>query len=72
MTLLTLKQAAKELGITSDTLRAQIRKGRLAGAKLGRDWLVDRLEVDRYEQISLGRPGRPKRPNSSVGQGPRA
>jgi excisionase family DNA binding protein len=57
--LLTLKQAAKQLGITADTLRAQIRRERLRATKLGRDWLVEGAEVTRYERDSLGRPGRP-------------
>ena len=63
MALLTLKQAAKQLGITADTLRAQIRKERLRATKLGRDWLVEGAEVTRYERDSLGRPGRPGRPS---------
>jgi excisionase family DNA binding protein len=57
--LLTLRDAAAQLGITADTLRAQIRRGRLRGTKLGRDWLLEPAEVARYEQTSLGRAGRP-------------
>jgi excisionase family DNA binding protein len=59
--LLTLGQAAAQLGITADTLRAQIRKGRLRATKLGRDWLVEAGEVARYRRFSLGHPGRPPR-----------
>jgi excisionase family DNA binding protein len=65
--LLTLKQAAKQLGITADTLRAQIRKERLRATKLGRDWLVEGAEVTRYERDSLGRPGRPSQRRVSSG-----
>lgn len=61
MALLTLKAAAEHLGITADTLRAQIRKGRLSATKLGRDWLVEANEVSRYQLESLGRGGRPRR-----------
>jgi len=57
--LLTLRQAATQLGITADTLRAQIKKGRLRATRPGRDWLVEAAEVGRYQRISLGRPGRP-------------
>ena len=34
-------------GITADTLRAQIRRGRLGARKLGRDWVVEAAEVAR-------------------------
>ena len=59
MALLTLRDAAARLGITADTLRAQIRRRRLRATKLGRDWLVEEAEVARYERTSLGRAGRP-------------
>jgi excisionase family DNA binding protein len=59
--LLTLREAAEQLGITADTLRAQVRRGRLRATKLGRDWLVEEAEVTRYKQTSLGRAGRPAR-----------
>jgi len=58
---MTLREAAAQLGISADTLRAQIRKGRLDATKLGRDWLVEGAEVARYQRNSLGRPGRPPR-----------
>jgi excisionase family DNA binding protein len=59
--LLTLREAAAQLGITADTLRAQVRRGRLSATKLGRDWVVETAEVARYERTSLGRQGRPPR-----------
>ena len=55
MALLTLKQAAKQLGITADTLRAQIRKERLRATKLGRDWLVEGAEVTLLHEGLFGR-----------------
>ncbi len=59
MALMTLRAAAGQMGITADTLRAQIRRERLRATKLGRDWLVEASEVTRYQRDSLGRPGRP-------------
>ena len=50
--LLTLIQAAERLGVTAATLRAQIHRGKLKAAKLGRDWLVEATEVERYRQES--------------------
>lgn len=46
----TLKEAAELLGVTPDTLRQQIRAGRLKATKRGRDWWVTKGEVDRYRQ----------------------
>lgn len=61
--LLTLPEAAAELGLTRSTLQWQIKLGRLQATKPGRDWLVTRSEVERYRRESLGRAhlGRPRR-----------
>ena len=45
---MTLKEAAALLGVKADTLAQQVRKGKLAATKLGRDWWVEPAEVDRY------------------------
>jgi len=55
MALLTLVQAAEQLGVAPATLRAQIHRGKLRAQKLGRDWLVDNAEVERYRTDSLKR-----------------
>lgn len=57
--LLTLAQAAERLGRSVNTLREQIRRGRLHAQKIGRDWLVEEAEVERYRRENLGRAGRP-------------
>lgn len=46
--LLTLLEAADYAGLSHETLRAQIRNGKLDAKKLGRDWVVTRKEMDRY------------------------
>ena len=43
-----LKDAAESLGLEQSTLRHQIRNGKLAATKRGRDWYVDPSEVERY------------------------
>lgn len=45
---LTLKEAAKALGVTPANLRQSIARGSLRAVKMGRDWLVDSAEVERY------------------------
>lgn len=55
MALLTLAQAAGRLGIAAATLRAQVHRDKLRAAKLGRDWLVEEAEVERYRRDSQKR-----------------
>lgn len=57
---LTLEQAGQELGLSPDTLRSQIRNGRLRATKLGPIWVVSRREIDRYRRQYLGK----RRPSS--------
>jgi excisionase family DNA binding protein len=57
--LITLAQAAERLGLSTSTLREQVHRGRLAAQKIGRDWLVEETEVDRYRLESKGQAGRP-------------
>jgi excisionase family DNA binding protein len=48
MNLITLKVAAERVGTTPDNLRQAIARGSLKAMKVGRDWLVDPKEIDRY------------------------
>jgi excisionase family DNA binding protein len=45
---MTLIEAAAILGVTPDTLRQQIAKGKLQATKRGRDHWVTPREVERY------------------------
>lgn len=47
---MTLVQASTILGVTPDTLRQQVHRGRLVAVKVGRDWFVTPREVARYDQ----------------------
>ena len=44
MELLTVKEAAKWLKLSHDTLRRLLREGKVAGEKVGGQWRVWRLE----------------------------
>jgi excisionase family DNA binding protein len=57
----TLAQAAKLLDRSVSTLREQVRRGRLAATKVGRDWLLSDAEIERYRRDSVGKPGRPRK-----------
>jgi excisionase family DNA binding protein len=53
--LITLVEAARRLGVTPDTLRAQVHRKKLLATKVGRDWLVEEDEVERYRRESKRR-----------------
>ena len=57
--LLTLVQASKRLGVAPATLRAQVHRGKVNAAKVGRDWLVEEKEVERYRRESQKPKDRP-------------
>ena len=54
---LTLGEAAKESGLSANTLRVQINKGRIEAVKRGRDWLVDATALLNYLESRDARGG---------------
>ena len=48
MNLVKLRDAARDLGVASSTLRWQIRNKRFHALKVGKDWYVKAEEVERY------------------------
>lgn len=57
--LMSLAEAAEELGIAPVTLRAAVARGTLRARKFGQTWVTTHDEVDRYARHSLGQVGRP-------------
>jgi excisionase family DNA binding protein len=57
--MLTLTEAAADLGISAATLRHQVQGGRLAARLFGKTYVVTTDELERYRATSLGKPGRP-------------
>ena len=57
--MLTLTEAAAELGISSATLRHQVQLGRMQARLFGKTYVVSTEELERYRTTSLGKPGRP-------------
>lgn len=55
----TLAQAAKRLGVAPANLRAQVHRDKLNATKVGRDWLVEDKEVERYRRESQKPKDRP-------------
>lgn len=59
---LSLAQAAAELGLSKSTLQTQVNRGRIAAQLVGRQYVIERAELERYRLESLGQPGRPEKP----------
>jgi excisionase family DNA binding protein len=57
--IITLAEAAEELGIAASTLRHQAQAGRLEARNVGKTWITTRQEVERYRRENLGQVGRP-------------
>jgi excisionase family DNA binding protein len=57
--MLTLAEAATELGISAATLRHQVQGGRLAAHLFGKTYVISTAELERYRATSLGKPGCP-------------
>ena len=57
--MLTLTEAADELGLASSTLRHQVQAGRLRARLVGKTYVVTPREIERYRREHLGKPGRP-------------
>jgi excisionase family DNA binding protein len=49
-TLRTIPDAAQSLGLAASTLRLQVKLGKLAAVKVGRDWLLAPAEIERYRR----------------------
>ena len=60
--LLSLAEAADRLGVAAVTLRVAVGRGRFKARKIGKTWVTNDAEVDRYRREHLGRRGRPRKP----------
>ncbi len=54
--MLTTREAAKRLGVTMKRVQAMIRDDRLPAQKVGRDYIIQALDVERLERRPAGRP----------------
>jgi len=57
--MLTLTEAADELGLAASTLRHQVQAGRLRARLVGKTYVITERELARYRAEHLGKPGRP-------------
>jgi predicted site-specific integrase-resolvase len=54
----TTAQAGKALGLSTDTVKIYCNTGKLAGIKIGNNWMIAESEIKRYQKnrIPAGRP----------------
>jgi excisionase family DNA binding protein len=54
--LLSVLEAARRLDMDTSQLRLMLRKGKIPGTKLGRDWLIKESDVLAFKKNPVGRP----------------
>jgi len=54
--LLTTKEAARELRVSVRRIQALIGAGKLPAQKIGRDWIISKVDLD---LVRVRKPGRP-------------
>lgn len=58
---MTIAEAAESLGLSHHTIRNQVRAGRIAATRRGRDYWITPAAVEAYRAQRLGRPGHPRK-----------
>ncbi|MFC2066267.1 helix-turn-helix domain-containing protein [Chloroflexota bacterium] len=51
----SVKEAAKNLGVSERHLRLLLKRGDIEGKKLGRDWIVLSLAYERKREVKGGK-----------------
>lgn len=46
MELMTVQETAKYLKVDTETVRRWLREGKIPGSKVGRKWLISKLDID--------------------------
>lgn len=59
--LLTVNEAAAHLGLAASTVRAMCARGKLPAQRIGRDWLINRADLDTLQRKPAGNPNWVKR-----------
>lgn len=60
--LMNTKEAAARLGLSIPRVKQLIRAGRLKATKVGRDWVIDSADLERFAAQPRKAGGRPKNP----------
>jgi excisionase family DNA binding protein len=60
-TWMTTQEAAAALGVTVGRIRQLLGTAQLPGRKLGRDWVIRRVDLERFKALPPGTRGRPRK-----------
>jgi excisionase family DNA binding protein len=63
MTILSTKEAAARLGVTMKRVQAMIRAQRLPAQKVGRDYIIQEIDL---KIVADRKPGRPRKPQAAA------
>lgn len=59
-----IPEAAKQLGISRQTLWRHVAAGRLPATKVGRDYVIRRADLAAFDAARQKTPGRPRKPKT--------
>ena len=51
---LTITEAAQKLGVSYATVMVRIRKGQLSAAKVGRNYVIQAADVEKFRRLKPG------------------
>jgi excisionase family DNA binding protein len=70
---MSTEEAAADLGVTVSPgrVRQLLLAGQLRGEKLGRDWMIRRVHLERFKALPPGRTRRPRALNAPRGRPPK-
>lgn len=54
-------EAASILGVSPQRVRQLLGEGRLVGTRIGRDWLIERQQLEAFKATPRKRTGRPRK-----------
>jgi excisionase family DNA binding protein len=64
--LLSVTQAAKQLGVTRQRVHNLIKNGQIIARKLGRFYYIEPAEIERYQHLPSGKPYQPRKTNTEA------
>ena len=60
MTLIGTKEASERLSVSQQRVQALIKSGQLPAVKVGRDWLIEEVDLEKVSERKAGRPPKNK------------
>ena len=64
MSLIGTKEASERLAVSQQRVQALIKSGQLPAEKVGRDWLIEEVDLKKVSERKAGRPPKNKGVNA--------